>query len=245
MRPIRTRSTEKETQNMMNLLKRTALLAAVAGVVFVGMPTPGNAGSFEQPRAGQPGKSAERGEKGDKKAQPKAEIGEMAPAFELTDLSGATFKLEDHRGKIVVIEWFNPDCPLIVKHHVHHKTMAETSAKFKDEGVVWVAINSGAKGKQGAGKDRNEKARKEFEVAYPILLDEEGKVGRMYGAKVTPHMFIIHRDGTLAYDGAIDSDRNARRLGEVNYVDKALSELVRGESVTTAKTDPYGCSVKY
>jgi peroxiredoxin len=232
---------------MMNLIKRTALLAAVAGVVFIGMPTAGNAGSFEQPRADQPGKSAERGERGDKqeRKEAKAQIGAPAPTFELTDIAGKPFKLEEHKGKIVVIEWFNPDCPLIVKHHVKHKTMAETSAKFKDEGVVWVAINSGAPGKQGAGKDRNEKARKEFEVAYPILLDEQGMVGRLYSAKVTPHMFIIDREGVLVYDGAIDSDRNHNRLGETNYVDKALTELVRGESVTTAKTDPYGCAVKY
>jgi peroxiredoxin len=227
---------------MMNLLKRTAMLAAVAGIVFAGMPGATSAALLDQPRGNPPAK-VEGGEKGQKRAT--AQIGEAAPKFELTDLNGKPFRLEDHRGKIVVIEWFNPDCPLIVKHHVHHKTMAETSAKFKDEGVVWVAINSGAPGKQGAGKERNVKAQKEYEIAYPVLLDENGSVGRMYAAKVTPHMFIINREGVLVYDGAIDNDRNPRRLGEVNYVDKALTELIRGESVSTAKTEPYGCSVKY
>jgi len=177
----------------------------------------------------------------------KAEVGKQAPDFELKDIFGKTHKLSDYteEGKIVVLEWFNPDCPFVVKHHSVHKTMYDLYNEYNDDGVVWLAINSGAPGKQGAGLDRNRKAHKQYGIEYPILLDESGTVGHMYSAKTTPHMYIIDTEGVLRYAGAIDNNRSARELGEVNYVDQALSQVLAGKEVAQQTSSPYGCSVKY
>ncbi len=206
----------------------------------------------EKPAAAQPAdKHADKGahaDKADKKDEKKAEgakVGEKAPAFELKDTEGKTVKLEDFKGKIVVLEWFNPDCPFIVKHHEVNKTMVNTFNSFKDKGVVWLAVNSSAKGKEGNGLERNAKAKKDWTLPFPILIDEAGTVGKAYGAKNTPHMFIINKDGVLAYNGAIDDNNSMKEAGKTNYVAKALEQLTKGETVTTAETKPYGCSVKY
>ena len=173
--------------------------------------------------------------------------GDKAPDFTLTDTAGQEHTLSallaDH--KVVVLEWFNPDCPFIVRHHKTHKTMDETFAAVKDEGVAWIAINSGAAGKQGAGLERNRKAVEEYAMSFPVLLDEDGTVGKAYGAMTTPHMFVITQDGTVAYAGAIDDDRAGERPGEVNYVAAALDAVLAGKDVATQETRPYGCSVKY
>ena len=173
--------------------------------------------------------------------------GDQAPDFTLTDTEGAEFTLQTYLddGKTVVLEWFNPDCPFIRKHHLNHKTMNETFAAVKDQGVVWLAINSSAKGKEGHGLKRNQKAVKEYEIPFPLLIDESGEVGRAYGAKTTPHMFIINPDGTVAYNGAIDDDRSAAKLGKTNYVAIALKALREGKKIETTETPAYGCSVKY
>jgi len=175
------------------------------------------------------------------------EPGDTAPGFTLMDTEGTEYILQTYLddGKTVVLEWFNPDCPFIKKHHANHRTMNETFAAVKDEGVVWLAINSGAKGNQGNGLERNQKAVKEYEMPFPVLIDESGEVGRAYGAKTTPHMFIITPEGVVAYNGAIDDDRSASKLGETNYVAAALKEMAAGKKITTAETQPYGCSVKY
>ncbi|MEC9373200.1 MAG: thioredoxin family protein [Planctomycetota bacterium] len=176
-----------------------------------------------------------------------AEVGKAAPDFTLTDLNGKKHTLSTYTndGKVVVLEWFNPDCPFVVKHHKNNDTMKKTAAKYADKGVVWLAINSGAEGKQGAGMDRNMSAVSEFDIEYPVMLDMDGKVGRMYGAKTTPHMYVINTEGVLVYAGAIDNDNSASRLGSVNYVAQALDQVLAGETVTEASTRPYGCSVKY
>jgi peroxiredoxin len=173
--------------------------------------------------------------------------GDQAPAFTLTDTEGTEHSLQTYldEGKTVVIEWFNPDCPFIKKHHANHKTMNETFAGAKDHGVVWLAIKSSAPGKEGHGLDRNKKAVEEYEMPFPVMLDESGEVGRAYGAKTTPHMFIIAADGTIAYNGAIDSDRSADKLGDTNYVAAALKEMAAEKKISTAESQPYGCSVKY
>ena len=175
------------------------------------------------------------------------EPGDKAPDFTLTDTEGAEYTLQTFLddGKIVVLEWFNPDCPFIKKHHANHKTMNETFAAVKDDGVIWLAINSGAKGKEGNGLERNRKAVEEYEIPFPVLIDESGEVGRAYGAKTTPHMFIITSDGIVAYNGAIDDDRSAAKLGKTNYVATALTALREGKKVETPETSAYGCSVKY
>jgi peroxiredoxin len=173
--------------------------------------------------------------------------GESAPDFTLTDTNGQEQSLSTYLkdGQTVVLEWFNPDCPFIIKHHQNHKTMNESYAKVKDHKVVWLAVNSNAEGKQGSGLERNQKAVKEYEMPFPVLMDPAGKVGRLYGAKTTPHMFVITPDGKVAYNGAIDDNRSADTLGETNHVLSALHNLMQGEAVETAETKPYGCSVKY
>jgi peroxiredoxin len=139
-------------------------------------------------------------------------------------------KLEDFKGKIVVLEWFNPECPFVKKHHELNTTMVDTAAKYKDKDVVWLAINSGAEGKQGAGKDVNEQARKDWKLTYPVLLDESGTVGKAYGAKTTPHMFVINKDGVLVYAGAIDDNTDPKTVGKTNYVANAIEATLKGET---------------
>jgi peroxiredoxin len=173
--------------------------------------------------------------------------GQDAPDFTLPDTEGKQHALADYlkEGKTVVLEWFNPDCPFIVKHHQKHKTMNETFAKVKEHDVVWLAVNSSAEGKQGFGLERNRKAIKDYGIPFPVLMDPEGAVGKAYGAKTTPHMFIITPDGKVAYNGAIDDNRSATELGQTNHVLTALHQLMQGQKVETAETAPYGCSVKY
>lgn len=173
--------------------------------------------------------------------------GDTAPEFTLTDTDGKEHNLQQYLqdGHVVVLEWFNPDCPFIKKHHAHAKTMNETYAAVQDGKVVWLAINSSAEGKQGYGLERNRKARLEYEMPMPVLLDPSGEVGRKYGAKTTPHMFIITTDGKVEYNGAIDDNRSADKLGQTNHVAQALHALLRDEAVPVSMTPPYGCSVKY
>ena len=173
--------------------------------------------------------------------------GEEAPDFTLTDTVGNEHQLDSYLqdGKIVVLEWFNPDCPFIVKHHKKNKTMNEAYAKVKEQDVVWLAINSSAKGKQGYGLERNQKAVKDFEMPFPVLLDPTGEVGLSYGAKTTPHMLVITPDGTVAYNGAIDDNSSVATLGKTNHLLAALHNLLQDNDVKIAETKPYGCSVKY
>ncbi len=173
-----------------------------------------------------------------------AKIGHEAPDFTLTDLSGKTHTLSDYAGKVVVLEWFNPQCPFVVKHHETRKTMPKLYAKYKDR-VVWLAINSNAPGKQGSGAALNKAAQEEWKIEYPLLLDPTSEVARRYAAKTTPHMYVIDAQGTLRYDGAIDDERGIKAEPKVNYVERALDAVLAGKEVEQAKTKPYGCSVKY
>ncbi len=172
-----------------------------------------------------------------------ATIGQPAPEFTLTDTDGKTHKLSDHKGEIVVLEWFNPGCP-VVKTHYTANTMKDTMESFKGQKVTWLAINSGAAGKEGAGLEVNKTAKANWKMAYPVLLDESGTVGKAFGAKTTPHMFVIDAKGALVYAGAID-DGSPSAPGKTNYVKQAVGELLKGETVSTSSTKPYGCGVKY
>jgi len=176
----------------------------------------------------------------------KASVGHAAPNFTLTDLEGNEHTLADYTadGKTVVLEWFNPDCPFVKKHHEANKSMYETYRSAKENDVVWLAINSGKPGNQGTGQERNERAVKEYGIEYPVLLDESGKVGKMYQAKTTPHMYIIDGEGVLVYAGAIDNNPRFD-LGDVNYVSQAIGEMAHGKAISESETRPYGCSVKY
>ena len=175
------------------------------------------------------------------------EPGDAAPDFTLTALDGVEHSLSGYLadGKTVVLEWFNPVCPFIKRHHQQHATMNETFARYADKDVVWLAVNSSAPGKEGHGLELNRGHYKEWGMTFPLLIDEAGTVGRAYGAKTTPHMFVITAEGEVAYAGAIDNERGFGDLGTTNYVADALDAVLAGKAPTTASTDPYGCSVKY
>jgi len=178
-----------------------------------------------------------------------AVVGKPAPDFTLKDLEGRQVSLASYRGKVVVLEWFNPGCPFVKASHTKG-SLKGTAKKHAAEGVVWLAVNSAAQGKQGFDPSANNEAAKTFGLDYPILRDETGVVGHAYGATNTPNMFVIDKNGLLVYAGAIDNSPDGE--GEaptgsslVNYVDAALEDLAAGRAVKTPLTKPYGCSVKY
>ena len=177
----------------------------------------------------------------------KAELGHAAPDFTLNDFDGNAHTLSDYTedGKIVVLEWFNPACPYVVLHYEKQTTMNDLAAKYGKENVVFLAINSS--NENHPGHTKTEEMIKEWGINHVVLNDADGKVGKMYGAKTTPHMYIVHKDGTLAYNGAIDNDRRGSKSGneKVNYVANALDELIAGNKVSVSSTESYGCSVKY
>jgi peroxiredoxin len=167
-----------------------------------------------------------------------------APNFTLKNYNGKEIKLADYKDKIIVLEWFNYECPFVRYHYQKASTMKDLAAKYKDKNVVWLAINSTSHQEI----EKNREFVKKNKVLYPILDDSSGVTGKAYKAKTTPHIFIINTEGNIAYNGAIDN----APLGKVpeneklvNYVDKALEELIAGKEVSTTKTKPYGCSVKY
>jgi len=185
--------------------------------------------------------------KKDDKAVADLKIGAAAPDFKLKDTTGKEWSLADltKSGKIVVLQWFNPECPYVKKHYDGEtKTFNDFNAKYKDKGVVLLAVNSGPAG-PGQGSERNAAAAKKWDMQYPILLDESQSVGMAYGAKNTPNMVVIGKDGKVAYTGAIDDDAGADKPGKTNYVAKAVDELLAGTSVSNSKTKPYGCGIHY
>ena len=176
-----------------------------------------------------------------------AQLGQPAPDFSLTDTEGATWSLSAQRGKIVVIEWFNPGCPF-VKYAYNEGPLKDLASAVRGDDVVWVNINSGAPGKQGHGLEVNRAAREAWKIAQPVLIDEDGRVGRLYEARTTPHLYIIDKQGVLAYRGALDNAPLGKVEGDeapMNYVRAALAEVQAGRPVTTPETVAYGCSVKY
>jgi peroxiredoxin len=178
-----------------------------------------------------------------------AAIGKEAPDFSLPDLDGKTVRLADFRGKIVVLEWFNPECPFVKAAHTKG-SLVSAASKHAADGVVWLAVNSGAPGKQGAGAEKSRSGKDSFGLKHPILLDESGAVGRLYGAERTPHMYVIDEKGVLVYRGAIDNSPDG--IGEspsdgklVSYVDETIAAVRGGKPVSVTETKAYGCSVKY
>jgi peroxiredoxin len=177
-----------------------------------------------------------------------APAGKPAPTFTVTDLAGKTVNLADYKGKTVVLEWTNFGCPFVQKHY-QSGNMQALQKKYGND-VVWLAVNS-------TNKDSSDWTAaplltaqlKQFGAApAAYLVDEPGKVGMAYGAKTTPHMFIIDPSGTVVYNGAIDDKRStnvADVKGAKNYVVAALDEMKAGKPVSTATTSPYGCTVKY
>ena len=170
-----------------------------------------------------------------------ANVGQMAPDFNLLDTKGNSVSLSDFEGKIVVLEWLNPDCPY-VKRHYKAGTMKKLVSAYAGKGVVWLTINSTNYMDAAA----NAKFKEANDLPYTILVDQSGKVGHLYDAKTTPHMNIIDGGGKLVYIGAIDDDPRGNKGEPVtNYVAAALDEVLAGKAVTIAETKPYGCSVKY
>lgn len=176
-------------------------------------------------------------------------IGAKAPDFSLVDTNGKTHALSDYKGRVVVLEWVNFGCPFVVKHY-ESNNMQSLQKKYTEKGVVWLSVASSAKGKEGnmTPSEWNKEigAQKAASTAY--LIDEDGKVGRSYDAKTTPHMYVIDATGNLVYKGAID-DKRSTKISDVkgakNYVSAALDEVLAGKKVSTSSTEPYGCSVKY
>jgi peroxiredoxin len=172
-----------------------------------------------------------------------AKVGDAAPAFSLTDQDGKTVSLADFAGKVVVLEWINDQCPYVQKHY-NEGHMNNLAAQYKDKGVVWLAINSTS----STSDEKNKAIASKWSITRPILNDASGATGKAYGAKTTPHMYVIGTDGKLAYKGAIDSNNDSETssiASATNYVAKALDETLAGTAVSTPETKPYGCSVKY
>ena len=176
-------------------------------------------------------------------------VGQPAPAFTATDTQGKKVSLADQKGKYVVLEWHNQGCPYVVKHY-DSGTMQKLQKDLTAKGVVWLTVISSAPGKQGhvSGSAADAYVKEHGAAPTAVLLDEDGTVGKLYGAKTTPHMFVIDDKGTLVYAGAIDDKPTADKAdvqGAKSYVLAAYEETKAGKPVTTASTAPYGCSVKY
>jgi peroxiredoxin len=176
-------------------------------------------------------------------------VGTTAPDFSVTDSKGKTQSISQYKGKTVVLEWFNPECPFVKKHY-GSGNMQKLQDEFTGKGVVWLTVDSSAPGMEGnLTAEQAEKKIAEWKTKQTaLLLDPDGKAGRTYGAKNTPHMFVINPEGKIIYEGAIDSKATpnpADIAGSTNYVKAALEESLAGKPVTNATTKPYGCSVKY
>lgn len=179
------------------------------------------------------------------------ETGNPAPNFTLPAVmaKNSTVSLSDFKNKIVVLEWLNHGCPFVRKHY-DSENMQKLQKKFTEKNIIWLSIISSAEGKQGyvdkAGALEDKKNNRSF--ASDILIDKDGKVGQLYSAKTTPHMFIIDQAGTLIYQGAIDDqpDTDLKSISIAkNYISKALEEVLEGKRISNPTTKSYGCSVKY
>jgi peroxiredoxin len=176
-------------------------------------------------------------------------VGSTAPDFSLPDATGSAHSLAQYKGKYVVLEWFNPECPFVKKHY-GSDNMQKLQDQYTSKGVVWLTIDSNAPGTEGSiTAEQAQKITASWKTHQTaLLLDPEGKAGRAYGAKNTPHMVVINPQGKIAYEGAIDSKASPNPAdipSSTNYVKAALDESLAGKSVSTPQTKPYGCSVKY
>ena len=225
---------------------RSLLVAAVLACLpaaSIAAPT----APIDPPAAAAPEKTAPA--KAEAKPTAPSLVGKAAPEFTLKDLDGKDVKLSSFKGKVVVLEWFNPGCPYVKKSHTVG-SLIDTAKKHTAKGVVWLAINSGAAGKQGHEPAMNAQSAKTWAMTHPILRDIDGTVGKAYGATNTPHMFVIDKKGVVAYAGAIDNSPDAEKLSAtggtlINYVDVAVEAVSAGKAVKTAQTKAYGCGVKY
>jgi len=178
-----------------------------------------------------------------------AKLNESAPEFKLTDSNGSEHSLSDFADKIVVLEWINFDCPFVKKHY-DSKNMQNLQETYTAKDVVWLAVCSSNEGKQGnfSVEEINKRSKNQDAKFTAYLIDKDGTVGKMYGAKTTPHMYIIDKSGMLVYAGGID-DKATTDVDDIeaskNYISSALDELLAGKEVGMQSSTPYGCSVKY
>src|SRR5262245_2855129 len=178
-----------------------------------------------------------------------ARIGGAAPAFTLTDSNGNSISLADFKGKTVVLEWTNHDCPYVRKHY-GGQAMQGLQKKWTGQGVVWLTLISSMPGSQGyvPGPEANKLTADRAQAPTAVLFDPKGTAGRAYGAQTTPHMYVITGDGKLVYMGGID-DKPTTRLEDLktakNFVDQALGEIAQGKPVSVTTSRPYGCTIKY
>ncbi len=173
-------------------------------------------------------------------------VGDPAPDFTLKCLSGNDHTLAEYRGKIVVLEWTNPGCPVVMRHY-RDGLMPAAQKAAKDKGVVWLAVNSTNPGHSNYREPEElKKIYAEWQAAFTSqLMDAEGTTGKAYGARTTPHIFIIDPEGKIVYNGAIDDDTRGNKTERTNYALAAIDALIERKPVAVSKTQPYGCSVKY
>ena len=177
-------------------------------------------------------------------------VGQAAPDFSLTDVNGKAVKLSEFKGKTVVLEWVNPNCPFVGKHY-GSQNMQSLQKDATGKGVVWLSVNSTSKSHQDymePAKLGNKLGADWKAAASYVLMDESGKIGQLYEAKTTPHMFVINPAGALVFAGGIDDKRSANPADvktAKNFVRAALDETLAGKPVSVATATPYGCSVKY
>ena len=171
-------------------------------------------------------------------------VGQPAPDFQVKDINGKSQSLSAYKGKFVVLEWVNPECPFVKKHY-DSSNMQATQKAAEAKGAVWLSVST------GSGGDASELAswvKEKGAAPTATLLDSDGKLGKAYGARTTPHLYVINPEGKLVYAGAIDNKPTANKAdikGATNYVTAALTEAMAGKPVTKASSEPYGCSVKY
>lgn len=176
-------------------------------------------------------------------------VGQPAPAFSATDVNGRTVQLSDFKGRHVVLEWVNPGCPFVVKHYASGNMQA-TQKAATDKGVVWLTINTTARDHRDFRNAADMAAwmNQHKAGATATLMDSDGRVGRAFGARVTPHMYVINPAGLVVYAGAIDNKPTANPAdipGATNFVRQALNETLAGKPVSQAQTQAYGCTIKY
>jgi peroxiredoxin len=244
----------KNSFRLLSVAGLSALLAVPALAQGTGTTPPPSRERGAQPERGAPparDRARDRAREVGQDAAPavQARVGQKAPNFTLQDTKGNSHSLKDFEGKIVVLQWINPECPYCVRvmRDGQVKNAAKEAKKMveKEDGVVWLLINSTSH----MPAEGSAKYLTDFELPFPALVDRPGIVGRMYGARTTPHMYVIDAEGILRYEGAIDDDPrgNKARDGEtvMNYVTNAIRQMTAGETVSPANTRPWGCTVKY
>lgn len=232
-------------KNMLSLVLAATLATGLTGFVSADDKTPTQPAGTQEgaPVKGAKGRGrAPKPEQSADGASEKATVGKAAPNFTLKTTDGKEWSLSDAKGKVVVLEWVNPECPVcvrVMKDGTVANTLRECKAQFGD--VVYVAINSSAS--RPASLKATGDYLKANKIEIPALLDSDGKVGKMYGARTTPHCYVIDADGVLVYQGAIDDAQDGD--GKKNFVVNAVTALKNGEAVSPNSTRPYGCGVKY